>query len=134
MPSYRKAVVPAILATIIGGGLWGWGAWADMRKNVYLEPVKTIEQYTEAQDLALATRGHFLSLLDLKMDGYLPSDFPEESNIEFEILEHVLGPTGYVIEFRPGFEESRFFSMESLWTDQSGRIRIGSIDGPELQQ
>ena len=132
-PSYRRVVVPAILVTILGSGVWGWAAWLDMKKNIYEEPVKTISQYIEAQDLALTTRGHFLSLLDLKIDGYLPAEFPELLNMDFEIIEHVLGPTGYIVELRPGFEESRFFRMESLWTDQTGQVRKGSRDGPFLE-
>lgn len=134
MPSYRKAVVPVLLAAILGGGIWGWAAWGDMKKHVYEEPLSAVEQYIEAQDLARSTRGHFLSLLDLQIDGYLPSEFPKPSNTEFEIIEHVLGPTGFIVEIRPGFEESRFFRMESIWIDQSGQIRRGSIDGPVLDR
>ncbi|MCX6647547.1 MAG: hypothetical protein NTY09_14485 [bacterium] len=134
MPSYRKAVVPVVLASIMGAGIWGWVAWGDMKKHIYEEPLNTIEQYIEAQDLALSTRGHFLSLLNLQIDGYLPTEFPATSNAEFEFIEHVLGPTGYSVEIRPGFEESKFFRMESLWTDQSGQIRRGSNDGPILER
>jgi hypothetical protein len=127
---YRHAALPMLLASLLGGSLWGWGFWAGPRETMYDRPCKTLEQYIEAQDRAKSDSGHYMPMLELRMKGYLPPIFPEEGFIEFSLVEHVLGPSGYRVEAAPAPEESRIYRMESLWTDQTGIIRLGSADGP----
>jgi len=133
LPSYRKAALPALMATVIGGGIWGWAMWADMRRGMYEVPYGALQEYTEAQDLAMENEGHYMSLLELRTDGYLPVDFPPSGRFEYEIVEHVLGPTGWLVEIRPGAEELRIFRMKSLWSDHTGDVRMEAADGPRYR-
>ncbi len=130
MPTYRKSALSTFIAALIGGGLWGWAMWLDMRGRIYDEPYEILQQYIAAQDWARETDGHYLPMLELRIQGYLPADFPPDSSVEFTIVEHVLGPTGYLVEIRPGAEERRLYGMRSLWADHTGDVRTGSIDGP----
>jgi hypothetical protein len=133
LPSYRKAALPALMATVIGGGMWGWVLWADMRGSMYREPYGALLKYIDAQDRVMEEEGHYMSLLELRTDGYLPADFPEGGRIEYEIVEHVLGPTGWLVEISPGEEERRIYRMHSLWSDHTGDVRMDSADGPRYQ-
>lgn len=132
--TYRIVVFPLLFAASIGAGLWGWALYADARQNVYNEPYQVLTEYIDAQDWARERTGHYHSLLDLKLKGFLPLEWPVDSGIELDIEEHVLGPTGYVVEIRPGLEESRYYGMQSLWSDHTGDVRLGTRDGPRFTQ
>lgn len=133
LPSYRRAAAPALMASLVGGGIWGWVLWADIRGGMYEEPYSALQEYISAQDWARDNEGHYLSLLELRTAGYLHADFPTPSGVEFEIVEHVLGPTGYLVEISPGTEERRIYGMRSLWTDHTGDVRMDSRDGPRYR-
>ena len=133
MPAYRKAAIPALMAALIGGGLWGWGIYADLRHGMHEAPHKALSQYMSAQDWALETDGHYMSMTELRRAGYLPGDFPDTSMLEFEIVEHILGPTGYLVEARPGGEEKTIYRMRSIWVDNTGVFRFDSATGPPYQ-
>ncbi len=132
--AYRQAVFPLVAASVLGAGLWGWGLYIDIRSSMYDGPHDAALVYIEAQDWAMERTGHYQSMLELKLNGYLPSDYPSGETIEFSIEEHVLGPTGYIVEIRPGSEESRIYRMTSLWVDQTGDIRRGTRDGPRFER
>lgn len=129
---YRKAVLPVFLATIAGICLWGWLIWGNMRVGMYDEPYDVLNDYIVAQSEANVGSGHYMSLMELKRHGYLKSDFPGDTKSELHIVEHVLGPTGFIVEIRPGDEEAGFFKIESLWSDQTGDIHRGSLTGPRF--
>lgn len=133
MKPYRKAILPAFLATIVGILLWGWMIWGGMRSEILVEPYDVLETYLVAQAEANVGAGHYMSLPELKRHGYLKADFPGETESEFEIIEHVLGPTGFIVEIRPGDEEVKFFKIQSLWADHTADIRLGSRDGPRYE-
>ncbi len=126
----RHAALPTLLACVLGGGLWGWGIWADTKNHMYDAPFESLEAYVDAQSWAMSEAGHYLPLLELKMEGYLPPDFPEPDKLQFHLVEHVLGPTGFLIEVAPEAEEVRFYRMESLWVDQTGTVKLRSSGGP----
>jgi hypothetical protein len=130
---YRQAALPGFLAALLGASLWGWGIFAEMKQSAYDSPNAILKAYISAEDWAMESRGSYLPLVELKMKGYLPPDFPRESALEFSIVEHVMGPTGYVIEIRPGVEENAFYRLKSMWADQTGVIRLGGRDGPLFQ-
>jgi len=131
---YRKAVLPVFLATIAGILFVGWMFWGMMRADLLLEPYNVMDHYLVAQSQANLDSGHYMSLIELKRRGYLKADFPSGIDPEIQIMEHVLGPTGFIVEIRPGEEEMKFFKIESLWSDHTGDIRIGSRDGPAYKQ
>ncbi len=133
IPSCRKGVIPAVAASLIGFAVWGWIWWNGQQTSIYSEPHKLIQTYFTAQDRAHDVTGHYHSMMDLQINGFLPADFPPESEYEFTIIEHVLGPTGYIIEIRPAPEEAAILKMDSLWMDHTGDIRIGARDGPRFE-
>ncbi len=130
MPHYRRAILPVFAACILGLGLWGWALWKDMASGSYDKPYEVAVEYIESQDWAYENAGHYYPLMELKRRGFMELDFPGESDFEFELIEHVLGPTGYTVEIKPGDEEQDLLKLQSLWFDQSGSIHLGSIDGP----
>jgi len=130
---YRKAVLPAFLATIAGIAIWGYIIWGGMRADMYNEPYQIIEAYITAQSNANSESGHYMSMMELKRHGYLKPDFPGETKTEIHIIEHVLGPTGFVVEVSPADEDAKFFRIESLWSDHTGDVRLGGIDGPKFE-
>jgi hypothetical protein len=131
---YRKASLPTFLAAILGASLWGWGIWTDIRSEMYASPRSVLSQYISAQDWAFESSGHYLPLVELKIKGYLPPDFPRPESLEFSLVEHVIGPMGYLVEIKPGTEENSFFRMQSLWADNTGEIKIGSRTGPRFAE
>jgi len=132
VPQYRRAALPVLAAAILGGGLWVWFGWSELKRHAYDEPYAVLMQYVEAQDWAYEATGRYYPLLELKTRGFMPAGFPPETKVEFSIVEHVLGPTGYLVEFRPETEEVRLYGMQSLWVDNTGDVRIGSRDGPRF--
>jgi len=130
---YRKAVLPAFLATIAGIAIWGYIIWGGMRADMYNEPYQIIETYIAAQSNANSESGHYMSMMELKRHGYLKPDFPGETKTEIHIIEHVLGPTGFIVEVSPADEDAKFFRIESLWSDHTGDVRLGGIDGPKFE-
>ncbi len=131
---YRAAALPALLASALGGSLWGWGFWANAKQHMYDEPHAAIQAYIDAQDWAKASTGRYVPLLEMQVLGFLPPEFPEGRLLDFTINEHVLGPTGYVVEARPEPEDAALYGIESLWTDQTGVIRRSSRDGPRFAE
>jgi len=130
IPKTRHTAMPILMASILGSALWGWGFWASIRDNMYAQPVQALEEYIEAQDRAKADIDRYLPILELKIKGYIQPNFPKTGFIEFTVVEHVMGPNGYLVEVMPAPEESRLYQMKSLWTDHTGIIHIGSPDGP----
>lgn len=131
---YRTAAIPAFAAALVGAALWGWGMWSGARRHMYDEPYAALQTYVKAEDWAMESRGNYLPMVELKIEGFLPPDFPRPGQVEFAIVEHVMGPTGYLVEVRPGSEENAFYRMQSLWADHTGEVRIGSRNGPRFKR
>jgi hypothetical protein len=133
MPAYRKAAVSALLATLLGSALWAWAIYANNKVTVYDTPVKFLTQYSSAEDWAFESKGNYMPLLELKTKGFLPPDFPESLGSEINLVEHIMGPSGYRVEVTPDAIDVKLYKAQSLWMDQSGTIRIGAADGPEYK-
>ncbi len=82
----------------------------------------------------MESRGNYLPLIELKVKGYLPPEFPDQNALEFVLVEHVIGPTGYIVEMKPGTEENTIYNVQSLWADQTGQVRLGTRDGPRFER
>lgn len=137
IPTYRTSCIPVLGSAVLGAAFWGWGIWATQLDTIYNEPVEVINDYISAQNWCYQSSGQYSSVLELKIQGYLPPDWPEDLNrnniFGFTLNERVLGPTGYQIEMSPPLEESSFYNLESLWFDHTGEIRIGNPDGEILE-
>ena len=132
-PSYRKIIMPTVAALVIGGGIWGWAYFATEKVKFYHDPYIVLMEYSEAQNFAMESSGHYMPLLELRIQGYLPAEFPHEGHDEISIIEHVIGPTGWIVEVKHGDEEAEVIGLESLWADNTGEIRLGSLDGPRYE-
>jgi hypothetical protein len=115
----------------------GAGRKAAQRKaEVYMFLYDTMATYIEGQNMAQERMGTYMDVRDMERNGFVPGEWPR-TNPEFdtyhEIVETNITSTTYTVEVRPIGTHFDSFGIQSLWADQTGVVRIGSLDGQEFE-
>jgi len=122
-------ILLTVLVSCTSGG-------SERKAEMYMVLYEPLTVYIEGQELARERTGTYMQLFYMVQDGYLPGGFPRTSpeyDTYFKLIETNITADTFTVEVRglgPHFDS---FRMESLWSDESGVIRVGSQDGEEFE-
>ncbi len=133
-----KITVLLLLTLFVGMTLVSCSAGrkaAQRKAEVYMFLYDTIATYIEGQNMAQERMATYMDVNDMERNGFVPGEWPR-TNPEFdtyhEIVETNITSTTYTVEVRPIGTHFDSFGIQSLWADQTGIVRIGSLDGQEF--
>ncbi len=109
---------------------------AERKAEMYMVLYEPLVTYIEGQQLAHERTGTYMQLYYMVQEGYLPGHFPptnREFDTYYEFAESNITTTTFTVECRPLGQHFDSYKMVSLWSDQTGVIRLGSIDGEEFE-